>query len=646
MTGEEQSLERLETEAVHPDSLRLDDLTPLELVELMNREDARIAPAVADQLLVIAQAVELIAERLAHGGRLLYLGAGTSGRLGVLDAAECPPTFNTPPEMVIGLIAGGDAALRRAVEGAEDRADLARADLHRVGVTSQDVVVGIASSGRTPYVLAGLDLARQLGAATIGIVCTPDARLAACSDLLITLRVGPEVLAGSTRLKAGTATKMVLNMLSTGAMVRLGKTFGNLMVDLKATNTKLRARAVRIVRRLTGLDAGQAQALLDACDGEVKTAVVAHLGRMPPAEARQRLQASRGHVRRALDNTAQHWQPWLDFLGSQVCLGIDGGGSKTKAFLAVPTDVWQKSGLAAPGTDRVAQIGGEQWTILGQGQAGPSNPLDVGFERALRHVDAAVQHAFHDAGLPRAPVRSACLGIAGAARKEVHEQILGWARRSHLAHRVNVVPDVDLVFAAGGRDVAVAVIAGTGAIVVGQKGNDRVRVGGWGSFLSDDGSAYDLARQALRAVMHAHDGLQESTSLTASLLQATGVSSPREWVLRFAGSEPTHRSAIAALAPLVIEESCRGDAVARQIVVRGTRQLARAVAAVAQKLQLSPTSCTILLAGGLLTHSDHYRALLFAALAELGLTDCSAVTIEFPALGALHLAWRTCGKSA
>ncbi|RMF44427.1 MAG: N-acetylmuramic acid 6-phosphate etherase [Planctomycetota bacterium] len=295
----------LTTEQRNADSMELDSLSAEEIVRLMNREDAKVAPAVAQETPRIATAIEWIAEAFRRGGRLVYLGAGTSGRLGVLDASECPPTFSTPPEMVVGLIAGGPAALTRAIEGAEDHPEYAVADLKSIDFSAQDVLVGIATSGRTPYVLGGLDYARQLGARAIGFTCNADSRLHSRCDLVIAPVVGPEVLSGSTRLKAGTATKMVLNMLTTGAMVRIGKTFGNLMVDLRATNTKLRERSIRIVREVTGLDSDRAIELLNACGGEVKTAIVSHLGNVPAAAARALLQQSEGHLRTALDLAQQ-----------------------------------------------------------------------------------------------------------------------------------------------------------------------------------------------------------------------------------------------------------------------------------------------------------------------------------------------------
>ncbi|MBN2475941.1 MAG: N-acetylmuramic acid 6-phosphate etherase [Pirellulales bacterium] len=293
-------LNDLTTEARNPASEKIDTFSPLEIIRLINAEDAAIAEAVGRQAESIARAVEVIAQRLAGGGRLIYIGAGTSGRLGVLDAAECPPTFNTPPEQVVGMIAGGQGAMFRAVEGAEDHPELAVADLKSEGLSGRDALVGIATSGRTPYVLGGLEYARSVGAATIGLSCNPDALPTRHCDLMITPVVGPEVISGSTRMKAGTATKMVLNMLTTGAMVLLGKTYGNLMVDLQATNSKLIERTRNIVVALTDLSLQEAEKLLARCGGELKTAIVASLRGVSPDEARRLLDEVGGHLRRAL----------------------------------------------------------------------------------------------------------------------------------------------------------------------------------------------------------------------------------------------------------------------------------------------------------------------------------------------------------
>lgn len=297
-------LENLTTEASNPASESLDRLSPLEIVRLINSEDAKIAHAVGEQAEQIAKAIEVIANRLQHGGRLIYIGAGTSGRLGILDASECPPTFNADPSQVVGLIAGGPGAMFKAVEGAEDSPELAKQDLKNIELCSHDVVVGIATSGRTPYVLGALDYARSQGAYAIGLSCNRDAALTARADLSIAPVVGPEVLSGSTRMKAGTATKMILNMLSTGAMVRLGKTYGNLMVDLQATNVKLAERTRRIVCRLVGITPEAATELLEQSGGELKTAIVSGRLGLPPEEARERLQAAKGHLRKALESEA------------------------------------------------------------------------------------------------------------------------------------------------------------------------------------------------------------------------------------------------------------------------------------------------------------------------------------------------------
>jgi N-acetylmuramic acid 6-phosphate etherase len=281
--------------------MAIDSLSSLQIVKLINREDATIAAAVARESKHIARAIDLIADRMRHGGRLIYLGAGTSGRLGVLDASECPPTFSVPPGLVIGLIAGGPAALTSAIEGAEDQRGQGARDLQSISLTDKDVVTGIAASGRTPYVLGGLEYAGKIGAATIGLACNGGSAMVHCSQIMITPLVGPEVITGSTRMKAGTATKMVLNMLTTGAMVLLGKTYGNLMVDLTVTNEKLVDRSERIVCELTGLSREESRQLLHRCGGQVKTAIVTFHRQLTPDDARQKLAACDGQLRRALN---------------------------------------------------------------------------------------------------------------------------------------------------------------------------------------------------------------------------------------------------------------------------------------------------------------------------------------------------------
>lgn len=293
-------MDHLTTEQNNPESVAIDQMDPIQIAMLMNREDLKVVAAVERVLPEIARAIETVTERVQAGGRLIYIGAGTSGRLGVLDASECPPTFNTPPALVVGLIAGGHRALTNAIEGAEDNRQAGEEDLRGVEVDAKDVVCGIATSGRTPYVLGGLAYAQSLGAATLGVTCNEVSELTEVSDVLIAPVVGPEILSGSTRLKAGTATKMVLNMISTGTMIRIGKTYGNWMVDLRATNVKLKDRSIRIVSGITGLDRQRAESLLARCDGEVKTAIVSQALGVEKIEAQERLKAAAGRLRKAI----------------------------------------------------------------------------------------------------------------------------------------------------------------------------------------------------------------------------------------------------------------------------------------------------------------------------------------------------------
>ncbi|MFF5426985.1 MULTISPECIES: N-acetylmuramic acid 6-phosphate etherase [unclassified Streptomyces] len=293
-------LATLTTEAFRPELAEIDRLSTLEIARTMNGEDQSVPAAVARQLPAIAAAIDATAARMADGGRLVYMGAGTAGRLGVLDASECPPTFNTDPSQVVGLVAGGPTALVRAVEGAEDSRDFAVADLTALGLTDRDTVVGVSASGRTPYALGGIEHARRLGALTIGLSCNPDSALTAAAEHGIEVVPGPELLTGSTRLKAGTAQKLVLNMISTITMIRLGKTYGNLMVDVRASNEKLHARSRRIVALATGAPDEQIEAALAAADGEVKNAILMILADIDAPTAARRLTASAGHLRAAL----------------------------------------------------------------------------------------------------------------------------------------------------------------------------------------------------------------------------------------------------------------------------------------------------------------------------------------------------------
>jgi len=289
------------TEQRNPRTQRIDVAASLEIVDLINAEDASVAPAVHLVRQDVARAIDLVVDALRRGGRLIYVGAGTSGRLGVLDASECPPTFGTPPEMVVGVIAGGYAALVKSSEGAEDDVNAGMEAMDQVRVTARDFVLGIAASGTTPYVRAALSRAQTIGATTGLVSCSdPPQVLRATCDVLILPKVGPEALTGSTRMKAGTATKLVLNTISTGAMIRLGRAYGNLMVDLKAVSDKLRDRGERIVMECCGVDRVAARAAIDAAGGSVKLAIVMVRTGTGRTEAEQALAAAGGFVRRAV----------------------------------------------------------------------------------------------------------------------------------------------------------------------------------------------------------------------------------------------------------------------------------------------------------------------------------------------------------
>lgn len=285
------------TEQPNPSTQDIDRLPTEIMLSRINTEDQRVAKAVEQVIPQIAIAVDVISECIRTGGRLIYVGAGTSGRLGILDAVECVPTFGTPPDLVLGIIAGGEGAVITAVEGAEDDTEQARSDLQRISLTEADVIVGIAASGRTPYVLSAVDYARSIDCKTVGIACNVPSPLLKAVDVAIGVEVGPEVITGSTRMKAGTAQKMVLNMLSTATMIKLGKVYGNLMVDVRVTNAKLRQRAINLITALTDLDYEGASALLGASGEHVKTAIVMHHLQVGLDEARRHLAEVDGHLR-------------------------------------------------------------------------------------------------------------------------------------------------------------------------------------------------------------------------------------------------------------------------------------------------------------------------------------------------------------
>ncbi len=293
-------LGQMVTESRDPDTMNLDQMNPLEIITVMNNEDRKIADAIQPWLPKISKIVEWAIESLDNGGRIIYMGAGTSGRLGVLDAAECPPTFGVSPKIVEGMIAGGSSAFIKAVEGAEDNKELGKEDLVAHDLNKNDIVIGLAASGRTPYVIGGLDYAGSIGCHTAAISCNKDSAIGKAAEIAVDAVVGPEILTGSTRLKAGTAEKMILNMISTATMVGIGKTYENLMVDVMQTNEKLHARAENIVMTATGVSKETAKIKIKEADGNCKTAITMILAECTKEEAVERLKAAKGHIRKAI----------------------------------------------------------------------------------------------------------------------------------------------------------------------------------------------------------------------------------------------------------------------------------------------------------------------------------------------------------
>jgi N-acetylmuramic acid 6-phosphate etherase len=628
---EAEQLDGLLTEAIHPQSQLLDLLSPLEFVYLMLQEEAHVPEAVARQAPRIARAIQIVAEALRHGGRLIYVGAGTSGRLGILDAAECPPTFGTPPELVVGVIAGGPGAVFRAVEGAEDRWEAAWQDLQPLHLHRPDVLVGIATSGRTPYVMGALRYGRECGCFTIGLACNEDAAQSSECDLLITPIVGPEVLSGSTRLKAGTATKLILNLLSTGALIQLGKVYRNLMVDLRATNSKLRRRAVRIVRQLLGLTEEQSLALLTQCQWEVKTALVAGRLGCSPDRARQRLGEAGGQVRAAIEPPAALEGPDATAPPGPILVVLEGGGTKTRAAAVV---FEPKTGQAK---------------ILAVGESGGSNPYLVGVPKVQQQIAqalGAVQRAVPFRG--KALLLMACL--AGAGSEADRSLWKRWFEELHAAEGVEVLSDADAVFAAtcpeGWGQI---LIAGTGSVAWARdpEGRER-RAGGWGWLLGDPGSAVWLAQQALRAAARTVDAGDELSPAQQELLRAIAqkAESPRgTFRLLLSQPFPETVTSLGRVAQTISKLAEEGNAEAVGWLKAAAAELATLVSETAQLLQpilVSGRAVPLGLCGGLLAGSPLLRAELFERLKDHGFHFEPVRVVRNALEGAILLAAQRC----
>lgn len=579
------------TEGRHPAARDLDFLPTRELVRRLVSAERETLAAVEAAAPRIAAAVDRIAARLARGGRLFYAGAGTSGRLGALDAAECPPTFGSAPEQVQALLAGGPAALLRAVEGAEDDREAGAAAVRAASLGPNDALLAIAASGRTPFCLGALEAARAAGALGLALSCVADAPLAQAAELAIELPVGPELLSGSTRLKAGTATKIALNALSTGVMVRLGRTYGDLMVDVQASNRKLRGRALRLLATLSGLEGEAAAAALAAAGGELKTAVVAARLGLSPDQARQRLALHGGRLRPAL---GEHLQ-------DGGILAFDAGGSRIRAAY----------GLARGGLPALAQ-------------GGPGNLRSEGLEATLARLLECAAWAQRTAPAVEDPFRSLAPGpdptrpaaivccIAGAsAGGEALEAALA-ARFGIPRERVWVLPDFEALLAQQvpvqglGR---VGLIAGTGSIAVAvDAAGRRWRAGGQGP-----GTAQGDPGSALWAVLWIAERLgwplpaDPSPAARAALLPA--------WLARLESEAPDAQRALLA-----------GAAEALANLVRAAHRAAAL-----------PADFALLTSGGFLLSRPDLAAALQQQLRQDGLTP-RLIPCPEPWRGALHIA--------
>ncbi|EXJ96522.1 hypothetical protein A1O1_01648 [Capronia coronata CBS 617.96] len=646
----------LQTEERNPKSFDIDQVSTVELCQIINHEDATIATAVSRCIPVIAAAIDVLARRVRRGGRVIYVGAGTSGRLGVLDASEIPPTYSAPEGQFIGLIAGGDVAIRHAQEGAEDDVDAAVQDLQSIKIDGRvDSVVGIATSGRTPYVLSSLSFAKSLGCASIGVACVEPSAMSQSEhvDFMISPVVGAEVVTGSTRMKAGTATKMVLNMLSTGTMIRIGKTYGNMMVDLKATNLKLRQRARNILRSVCGPlcpnSDTELDALLDSCGGSVKLAIAKLSLGLPVSEAQERLTAADGVLSKVLQPASLSPELGLPHEArSDFVLCVDGGGSKCAAAVI---------SLDGTGTH-------------GYGEAGGCNVTDVGVDKAIAEIELAVQRACcahpQIRGRPWKPslFATAWVALAGYDRKEIAiavDQTLEALFQRPIGNSLKVTNDTQLLATSaagqGEADSVVVLVAGTGSVAMCyQRDQGRlVRTGrsnGWGYLLGDDGSGFDMGRQAIRAALlaldkcnlenHVNGYVDKLPLLVQRVLQyfQPKASDDARYDLLGAvlssASELDKKKLIASVARIVIELSGQ-DQLSRDILDNSVRSLTNILLPIVTSRRVQVEKSILVLAGGLM-QSDIFVSAVKSALLQAKMSFKTVEVVQNPALsGAMEL---------
>ncbi|KAB5545816.1 putative glucokinase regulator family protein [Coniochaeta sp. 2T2.1] len=635
----------LQTEERNPSTLDIDRLSTLELCRVLNHEDSTVPSAVEQCIPVISEVIDALSERVRKGGRVFYIGAGTSGRLGVLDASEIPPTYSAPTGQFIALMAGGDYALRHAKEGAEDDRDAAQGDLGPFNLNpTVDTLIGIASSGRTPYVLGGLNYVKGLGATTVAVVCvSPSAAEAeGNADYVISAVTGPEAVTGSTRMKAGTATKLVLNMISTGIMIKLGKTYGNLMIDVKATNLKLKQRARNILRFVGGYACMHSDTELDQilsqCSGSVKLAAVRIVLNVPVAEAKTRLERNHGVLARVFDEASPRQDQDED-----IVLCVDAGGTSCKAVI-----------LTRNGD-------------MGAGVAGPCNVTNTGIGRMISTISEAIQQAVDNCNTTRGrhfravKLTAAWVGMAGYGRPSLSSAIDNALRTLLPGPSLKITTDIDLLpLSIGTGDNVVVVVAGTGSVAMSyEKVKDHFqrtsRVGGWGGLLGDDGSGYWIGREALRTALLSSDmcGTQEggmipplsqavfqhfsdlypgfkAEDLLSTVLAPSTVQRPAE----DATLATTKRIAGVAKVVLSLAES---DVDARRIIQAGVSSLAGMVSLMVRSQRFDPSVSGLVLAGGMMQDNLYKASFVEMIEAQCGRFK-QVETVAQPAIaGAQHL---------
>ena len=601
------NLTKLTTEQRNEKTMRLDRMSPLEIATVMNEEDNNVIKGVQAVLPEIAQVIAWATEAIAQGGRLIYMGAGTSGRLGVLDAVECPPTFGVEPEVVVGLIAGGEKAFVKAVEGAEDDPDLGRQDLKDHNLTKKDLVVGLAASGRTPYVLGGLAYAKSLGCHTAAVACNHGSEVGKAAEVAIEVVSGPEVLTGSTRLKSGTAQKMVLNMISTGAMVGMGKAYENLMVDVQQTNQKLVTRAENMVMTATGCEREAAREALSAGHGSAKTAITMLLLSCDEAAALEKLQKAGGKISAVLAAEREKNQGKGPYL-----LSMDGGGTATIVYVA----------------DREGKI-------LSRLVGGPMNPNGSAKSQVRRTLEERFVRLEAE-GYEAAQCLGVGLGVAGISNPSVRSFLEGIFRSGGFDCYLGFWGDDETALAANLKpgEPGAILIAGTGSICVGLDGKgNRVRAGGYGSIMDDGGSGYAIARDMMAAVVRADDGRGARTPLTELVYKELGVEDMSE-LIRFLYAPERTKGEIAALAKLITPAAEQEDPEALRIMETAAWELFRLSDAVLSRL---PQGAKLIYSGSVLK-KNHWISQRVLALLEGKYRDISwEEAAEEAALGALRL---------